>query len=75
MSCDLDVFWKCVFVGRHTVWMGVGCPCPPVRSKIVTPRHLLSGVRIKIVEVFVEYARNGACKQLNKVPFDKGQSV
>ena len=23
------------------VWMGVGCPCPPVRNDIVTPRHLL----------------------------------
>ena len=22
--------------------MGVGCPCPPVRNDIVTPRHLLS---------------------------------
>ena len=21
--------------------MGVGCPCPPVRNNIVTPRHLL----------------------------------
>ena len=23
------------------MWMGVGCPCPPVRNDIVTPRHLL----------------------------------
>ena len=23
------------------VWMRVGCPCPPVRNDIVTPRHLL----------------------------------
>ena len=22
------------------VWMGIGCPCPPVRNDIVTPRHL-----------------------------------
>ena len=22
------------------VWMGVGCPCPPVRNDIVTPRQL-----------------------------------
>ena len=22
------------------VWMGVGCPCPPVCNDIVTPRHL-----------------------------------
>ena len=22
------------------VWMGVGCPCPPVRNDIVTPCHL-----------------------------------
>ena len=22
------------------VWMGGGCPCPPVRNDIVTPRHL-----------------------------------
>ena len=26
----------------HWVWMGVGCPCPPVRNDIVTPRHLFS---------------------------------
>ena len=24
------------------VWIGYGCPCPPVRNDIVTPRHLLS---------------------------------
>ena len=24
------------------VWMGVGCPCPPVRNDIVTQRHLSS---------------------------------
>ena len=24
------------------MWMGVGCPCPPVRNDIVTPRHLFS---------------------------------
>ena len=22
------------------MWLGVGCPCPPVRNDIVTPRHL-----------------------------------
>ena len=22
------------------MWMGVGCPCPPVHNDIVTPRHL-----------------------------------
>ena len=26
-------------MGR-SVWMGVGCLCPPVRNDIVTPRHL-----------------------------------
>ena len=24
------------------MWMGVDCPCPPVRNNIVTPRHLFS---------------------------------
>ena len=28
---------SCSWLG---VWMGVGCPCPPVRNDIVTPRHL-----------------------------------
>ena len=32
--------WKGRWVGRW-VWIGVGCPCPPVRNDIVTPRHLL----------------------------------
>ena len=31
--------WKGGWVG-HWVWMGVGCPCPPVRNNIVTPWHL-----------------------------------
>ena len=35
----------CRCVGREWmgvgVWMWVGCPCPPVRNDIVTPRHLL----------------------------------
>ena len=34
------LLWVCVMVGGHGVWMGVGCPCPPVRNNIVTPRHL-----------------------------------
>ena len=34
--------WKGGWVERW-VWMGVGCPCPPVRNDIVTPRHLLIG--------------------------------
>ena len=24
------------------MWLGVGCPCQPVRNDIVTPRHLFS---------------------------------
>ena len=31
--------FACV-AGGHGVWMRVGCPCPPVRNNIVTPRHL-----------------------------------
>ena len=38
----LDIFLVCVLVGGHGVWMGVGCPCPPVRNDVVTPRHLCS---------------------------------
>ena len=32
----------CVWVsmGWGRAWMGVVCPCPPVRNDIVTPRHL-----------------------------------
>ena len=33
--------WKAGWVGRW-VSMGVGCPCPPLRNDIVTPRHLFS---------------------------------
>ena len=33
--------WKGSWVGPW-VWMGVGCPCPPVRNDIVTPRHLFT---------------------------------
>ena len=34
-------FWIGVLVGGHWVWIGVGCPCPPVRNDIVTPRQIL----------------------------------
>ena len=27
------------------VWIRVGCPCPPIRNIIETPRHLLKGER------------------------------
>jgi len=37
-------YFLCMFEcwGWVGVWMGVGCPCPPVRNDIVTPRHLFS---------------------------------
>ena len=34
-------------VGGIGVWMGVGCPCPPVLNDIVTPRHLFQSLLIK----------------------------
>ena len=36
------LFLVCVLVvgAWHGVWMGVGCPCPPIRNDIATPRHL-----------------------------------
>ena len=38
--------FRCVFlwvlVGEHGVWMGVGCPCPPVLNNFVTPSQLLT---------------------------------
>ena len=33
-----------VYVRGHGMWMGVGCPYPPVRNDIVTPRHLFSEI-------------------------------
>ena len=40
----------CVWGGGRGVWMGVGCPCPPVRNDIVTPRHLFNlQVAVKIL--------------------------
>ena len=35
-----DFLWLSECWGWVGVWMGVGCPCPPVRNNIVTPRHL-----------------------------------
>ena len=37
--CGGGVGWGVDGVG---VRMGVGCPCPPVRNDIVTPRHLFA---------------------------------
>ena len=31
--------WKGGWMGCW-VWMGFGCPCPPARNDLVTPRHL-----------------------------------
>ena len=31
------------------VWMGVGCPCPPVRNDIVTPRHLFTSATLELI--------------------------
>ena len=31
--------------GGLGVWMGVGCPCSPIRNNIVTPRHLFDNIR------------------------------
>ena len=38
-----DIFYTfcvCLTVGWIGVWKGVGCPCPAVRNKFVTSRHL-----------------------------------
>ena len=37
-------YYLCMFEywGWVGVWMGVGCPCPPVHNDIVTPRHLFN---------------------------------
>ena len=45
--------WVCECVagvvgGGVGVKLGVGCPCPPVRNDIVTPRHLFS-IRIEFI--------------------------
>ena len=34
--------------------MGVGCPCPPVRNDIVTPRHLFNSFLQCIVSIQLE---------------------
>ena len=34
--------YVCWWGAGHGEWMGVGCPCPPIRNNIVTPRHLFS---------------------------------
>ena len=34
------------------VWMGVGCPCPPVRNEIVTQRLLLTiQARVRVARI------------------------
>ena len=40
----MGLSWEGGWVG-HWVWMGVSCPCPPVRNDIVTPRHLFLRTR------------------------------
>ena len=50
--------YSCECWGGCWVWMGVGCPCPPVRNDIGTPRHLFY-YRLRGVEldgrVYVSY--------------------
>ena len=38
--------------GGLVVWIGVGCPCPPVRNDIVTPRHLFGQRYFLLVILF-----------------------
>ena len=42
MENDHFRYFLCMFECGMAVgvWMRVGCPCPPVRNDIVTPRHL-----------------------------------
>ena len=49
--CETHCRWFFGYVcwrGGHGVWMGVVCPCPPVRNDIVTPCHLLQCVSHQI---------------------------
>ena len=41
VSCEFVSVWEGVGDGVG-LRLGVGCPCPPVRNDIVTPRHLFS---------------------------------
>ena len=43
-TSGLDAFSGMRVCVRRGVWMGVGCPCPPVCNDIVTPRHLFEFV-------------------------------
>ena len=44
------------------MWMGVRCPCPPVRNDIVTPRHLLFSDQLihlgMLTQVIIQYNKN-----------------
>ena len=65
------VLGTCVGGGGHGVWIGVGCPCPPIRNDIVTPRHLflLSIMNYKyLFSCFLMFA-------LNKKPFTSAKRV
>ena len=43
------------------VWMGVGCPYPPVRNDIVTPRHLF---------IFADCLKMSSWISWNKIIYD-----
>ena len=36
--------------------MGVGCPCPPIRNDIVTPRHLFKLSRVPVFNYNILYS-------------------
>ena len=44
--------------GGFGVWMGVGCPCPPVRYDIVTPGHLFFNFQLNCQYFEWKYYRN-----------------
>ena len=56
--------------GGHGVWMGVRCPCPPVRNNIVTPRHLLTQSPRQMERTDCQRDKaiyKGACPQLKSI--------
>ena len=54
------------------MWMGVECPCPPVRNDIVTTRHLINPNRLAIhtmsqMKSLVRRTKDGRSTNVTKV--------
>ena len=55
--------------------MGVGCPCPPVRNDIVTPRHLFYVLQLMISQFNISRSVQDSIRDFLTEELEKRKSI